>query len=103
VLCIKGKQVGGGWLTLPVCTAIQIVCPVDQTDATVAPDHTTSQVDVQWSSLGPQATILMTSVGPQNLFWLGLSLICQYNFDNKRSKFNFNRNNSVFIGHSQTE
>jgi len=52
-----------GGLTLPVDTANQVVCPVRQTDGHGNLDHTTSQADIQWSNLGPQATLLMAPSG----------------------------------------
>jgi len=44
---------------MPVDTADQVVCTVGQTDSHSSPDHTTSQADVQWSRIGPQAIPLM--------------------------------------------
>jgi len=42
----------------------KVVCTVGQTDAHSSPDHTTRRVDVEWNSLGPQATLLMHPSGP---------------------------------------
>jgi len=48
------KGVGG--LTMPSDTGDQVVCTVGQTDGHSSPDYTTRRADVEWSSLGPQAT-----------------------------------------------
>ena len=53
-----------GELTMPVDTANQVVCTVGQTDGHSSPNHTTKRADVEWNSLGPQATLLMHSSGP---------------------------------------
>jgi len=67
---VGGRGREGGGLTLLVDTADQAVCPVDQTCGHSSPDHTTSQADVQWNSLGPQATPLCFSLAPHGLLWL---------------------------------
>jgi len=48
-----------GGLTMPVDTANQVVCTVYQIDVHSNPDHTTSQADIQWNRIGPQATPLI--------------------------------------------
>jgi len=48
----------------PVGTAGRVVCTVGQTDSHSSPDHTTRRADVEWNSLGPQATLLMHPSGP---------------------------------------
>jgi len=53
-----------GGLTLPIDITNQVVCSAGQTDGhIVAPDHTTSQTDVQLNRTGPQATQLMPLSG----------------------------------------
>jgi len=60
---------GGGWrgrvggLTMLSDTGDQVVCTVGQTDGHSSPDHTTRRADVEWYSLGPQATLLMHPSG----------------------------------------
>jgi len=56
------ERVGG--LTMPSDTGDQVVCTVDQTDGHSSPDHTMRSVDVEWNSLGLQATLLMYPSGP---------------------------------------
>jgi len=53
-----GRREGGGLMMLSD-TGDQVVCMVGQTDAHSSPDHTMRRVDVEWNSLGPQATLLM--------------------------------------------
>jgi len=48
---------------MPVDTADQIVCTVSQTDGHSNPDHTMKRADIEWNSLGPQATPLMHPSG----------------------------------------
>jgi len=55
------KGVGG--LMVPVDTANQVVCTVGQTDGHRDPDHTMRRADVEWNSLGPHATLLMSPSG----------------------------------------
>jgi len=45
-------------------TGDQVVCTVGQTDAHSSPDHITRRADVEWNSLGPQATPLMHPSDP---------------------------------------
>ena len=40
-----------------------------QTGVHSSPDHITRRTDVKWNSLGPQATLLMHPVAPQDLCW----------------------------------
>jgi len=66
----KGVGRWGGWrgrvggLTMLSDTGDQIVCTVGQTDGHSSPDHTMRRADVEWNSLGPQATLLMHPSGP---------------------------------------
>jgi len=59
----------GGWrgrmggLMMLSDTGDQVMCTVGQTDGHSSPDHTTSQADVQWDRIGPQATLLMPLKG----------------------------------------
>jgi len=53
-----------GWLTMLSDTGDQVVCTVGQTDSYSSPDHTTRRADIEWNSLGPQATLLMHPSGP---------------------------------------
>jgi len=50
-------------------TGNQVVHIVGQTDAHSSPDHTMRRVDIEWNSLGPQATLLIHPSGPQGLSW----------------------------------
>ena len=45
-------------------TGDQVVRTVGQTDGHISPDHTRRRADVEWDSLGPQATLLMHPSGP---------------------------------------
>jgi len=54
----------GDGLTMLSDTGDQVVCTVGQTDSHSSPDHTTRRADVEWNSLGPQATLLMHNSGP---------------------------------------
>jgi len=66
----KGVGRWGGWrermggLTMPLDTGDQAVCTVGQTDGHSNPDHTTRRANVKWNSLGPHATLLMSTSGP---------------------------------------
>jgi len=40
-------------------TVNQVTCTVGQTDAHSSSDHAMRRADVEWNSLGPQATLLM--------------------------------------------
>jgi len=51
-------------ITMLSDTGDQVVCTVGQTDGHISPDHTMSRADVEWDSLGPQATLLMHPSGP---------------------------------------
>jgi len=53
-----------GGLTMLSDTGDQAVRTVGQTDGHSSPDHTTRRADVEWNSLGPQATLLMHPSGP---------------------------------------
>jgi len=53
-----------GGLTMLSDTGNQVVCTVGQTGAHSSPDHTTRRADIEWNSLGPQATLLMHPSGP---------------------------------------
>jgi len=61
-----GRESGGreGGLTMFSDTGDQVVCTVSQTDGHSSPDHTTRRADIKWTSLGPQATLLMHPSGP---------------------------------------
>jgi len=63
---VDGWEVEGkvGGLTMPLDTGDQVAHTVDQTDSHSNPDHTMRRLDVQWDSLGPQATLLMHSSSP---------------------------------------
>jgi len=54
-----------GWLTMPLDTADQVMYTVGQTDGQSNPDHTTRRADIEWNSLGPQATLLMHPSSPR--------------------------------------
>jgi len=56
-----------GGLTMPVGTADQAAYTVGQTDNYSNPNHTMRRGDVEWNSLGPQATLLIPPVAPQDL------------------------------------
>jgi len=54
------REVGRvGGLMMLSDTGDQVVCTVGQIDGHSSPDHTTRRADVEWNSLGPQATLLM--------------------------------------------
>jgi len=53
----RGRWVGG--LMMLSDTGDQVMCTVSQTDGNSSPDHTTSQADVQWDGIEPQATLSM--------------------------------------------
>jgi len=53
---VEGRM---GGLTMFSDIGDQVVCTVGQTDSHSSPDHTTRRADVEWKSLGPQATLLM--------------------------------------------
>jgi len=63
-----------GGLTMLSDTGNQVVCTVGQTDAHSSPDHTMRRADIEWNSLGPQATLLMH---PSDPTW---SELVQYGF-----------------------
>jgi len=46
----------GGLMKFSV-TDYQVVCTVGKTDGHSNPDHTTRRADIEWTSLGPQATL----------------------------------------------
>jgi len=54
-------------LTMLSDTDDQVVCTVGQTGGHSIPDHTMRRADVEWNSLGPQATLLMHPSGPTGL------------------------------------
>jgi len=63
-----GRWVGGwrrrvGGLTMHSDTGNQVVGIVGQTDGHSSPDYATRRADVEWNSLGPQATLLMHPSG----------------------------------------
>jgi len=55
-------RVGG--LTMPSDTGDQVVCTVGQTDGHNSPNHTMRRADIEWNSLGLQATLLIHPSGP---------------------------------------
>jgi len=60
-----GRRMGRvSGLTMPSNIGNQVVCTIGQTDGHSSPDHTMSRADNEWSSLGPQATLLMHPSGP---------------------------------------
>jgi len=70
---IRGWVDGRGWgewrgrvggLTMLSDTGKQVVCTVGKTDGYSSPDHTTKREDIEWNSLGPQATPLIHPSGP---------------------------------------
>jgi len=52
------------FVTMLSDTGNRVVCTVGQTYGHSSPDHTTRRADVEWNSLGPQATLLMHPSGP---------------------------------------
>jgi len=59
---VEVGRVGG--LTMLSDTGDQVVSTVGQTDGHSSLDHTTRRADIEWISLGPQATLLMHPSGP---------------------------------------
>jgi len=58
-----------GGLVMPLDTGNQVVYIVGLTDGHSSPDYTTRRADVEWNSLGPQATLLMYPSGPIGSCW----------------------------------
>jgi len=54
---------------LPADTAM---CTLGQTDGHNSHDHTTSQANIEWNSLGPQATLLEPLAASQDSYVLFL-------------------------------
>jgi len=54
----KIREWAGG-LTMLSDTGDQVVCTVGQTDGHSSLDHSTRRADIEWNSLGPQATLLI--------------------------------------------
>jgi len=72
---------------MPVDTADQVVCTVGQTDGHSSPDHTTSQADIKWNSLGPQATL---NKGQESYFYIYTQIV----YPSIRTTNNNNNNNN---------
>jgi len=52
-----------GRLTMLSDTGNQVMCTVGQIDGHSNPEYTTSQADMQWDRIGPQAILLMLLKG----------------------------------------